>query len=200
MPHVGCVPLSRARFRRDLLLGVLLGCAACHMPTPGFDPPDEFAAARRALLSELRAEGITRCARAGGVGSVCRGRNSYGRTTARYAYVNEALPIGGGQTISQPYIVALMSAAPGAPRRRARARGRHRLAAIRPPCSPRSRREVYSIEIDPALADTARERLQRPGLQQRAGALAATASTVGKKPRHSTPSSSPRPRRAFPSG
>ena len=55
------------------------------------------------------------------------------------AYDDGPLPIGHGQTISQPYIVALMCELAGAAARRARARGRHRLAATRRPSSPSSR-------------------------------------------------------------
>ena len=45
----------------------------------------------------------------------------------RQAYLDRPLPIGYGQTISQPYIVALMTAAGAAGRGRPRARSRHRI-------------------------------------------------------------------------
>jgi protein-L-isoaspartate(D-aspartate) O-methyltransferase len=80
----------------------------------------------------------------------------------RHAYADHPLPIGGGQTISQPYIVAAMT----------------ELAGIRPDdrvlevgtgsgyqaaVLSRLAREVYTIEILPELAASARERLLRLG-------------------------------------
>lgn len=78
------------------------------------------------------------------------------------AYGDHPLPIGGGQTISQPYIVALMT----------------QLLAVRPSdrvleigtgsgyqaaVLGRLATAVYSIEIDPTLAETARQRLAALG-------------------------------------
>src|SRR5258708_557972 len=101
-----CRDRECAPFRPALLLVVLLGYAACHMHT--VDPPDGFAAARNALLEELRAEGISDARVLTALGGVPR--QDFVRPDDRaYAYVNEALPIDGGQTISQPYIVALMT-------------------------------------------------------------------------------------------
>lgn len=75
-------------------------------------------------------------------------------------YLDMPLPIGHGQTISQPYIVALMTdlldcRRPGAGGRR----GQHYQAAV----LSRLARQVHTIEIVPALAIACRERLARLG-------------------------------------
>ena len=76
----------------------------------------------------------------------------------RHAYVNSALPIGHGQTISQPYIVALMTdllnPAPD-----------HRVLEIGTGSGYQTAvmaelvRQVYSMEVIPELTMAARERL-----------------------------------------
>lgn len=81
---------------------------------------------------------------------------------AAFAYDDTPLPIGEGQTISQPYVVAVMLEA----------------ARIRPPDTvlevgagsgylaalmSRIARRVVAIERQPALADAARDRLSRMG-------------------------------------
>jgi protein-L-isoaspartate(D-aspartate) O-methyltransferase len=77
-----------------------------------------------------------------------------------FAYENEALPIGHGQTISQPYIVALMT---DLLELDAQANvleigtGSGYQSAILCQLA----RRVYSMEINPELAAEARERLQR---------------------------------------
>jgi protein-L-isoaspartate(D-aspartate) O-methyltransferase len=87
------------------------------------------------------------------------------------AYADQALPIPGGQTISQPYVVALMS-------QLLELRGDERVLEVGTGSGYQAAvltllaREVYSVEIDPQLADTARQRLQRLGYrnaQVRAG-------------------------------
>ena len=71
------------------------------------------------------------------------------------AYENRPLPIGYGQTISQPYIVALMTDLMLVKPDRRRARDRHRLRL--PGGDPRElARAVYSIEIVEPLALQAR--------------------------------------------
>jgi protein-L-isoaspartate(D-aspartate) O-methyltransferase len=78
------------------------------------------------------------------------------------AYSDEPLPIGGGQTISQPYIVAAMTAAIGL-------RGSERVLEIGTGCGYQAAVlsilscEVDSIEYRPELARSAAERLQRLG-------------------------------------
>jgi protein-L-isoaspartate(D-aspartate) O-methyltransferase len=74
------------------------------------------------------------------------------------AYADHPLPIGYGQTISQPYVVALMTQAAG-PHRRGRAldvgTGCGYQAAVLAELYP----EVYSIEIVQPLAEQAQQRL-----------------------------------------
>jgi len=81
----------------------------------------------------------------------------------REAYADSPLPIGSGQTISQPYIVALMTAALG-PRRRDRVleigTGSGYQAAILAYLA----RQVYTIERRPDLLVEAEERFRRLGL------------------------------------
>jgi protein-L-isoaspartate(D-aspartate) O-methyltransferase len=78
------------------------------------------------------------------------------------AYENHPLPIGHGQTISQPYIVALMTEAldlqPG-DRVLEIGTGSGYQAAVLAECGA----EVYSLEIVGALADEAQARLQATG-------------------------------------
>jgi protein-L-isoaspartate(D-aspartate) O-methyltransferase len=87
------------------------------------------------------------------------------------AYADEALPIGSGQTISQPYVVAYMS-------QLLELRGGERVLEIgtgsgyQAAILAKLAHQVYSIEIDPRLAASARERLERLGyenVQVRAG-------------------------------
>jgi protein-L-isoaspartate(D-aspartate) O-methyltransferase len=81
---------------------------------------------------------------------------------AAQAYEDSPLPIPGGQTISQPYIVALMAEAAGIlPDDRVLdvGTGSGYAAAVLSLLAE----DVYSIERDPDLAATARERLARLG-------------------------------------
>jgi len=83
-------------------------------------------------------------------------------TERRYAYQNRPLPIGYGQTISQPYIVALMTdLARVGPDAKALevGTGSGYQAAILAELAHR----VYTIEIIPELAVEAEQRLQRLG-------------------------------------
>jgi protein-L-isoaspartate(D-aspartate) O-methyltransferase len=80
------------------------------------------------------------------------------------AYADEPLAIGGGQTISQPYIVAAMTEA-------LRLSGSERVLEIGTGCGYQAAvlsllsREVYSVECRAELARSAAERLQRLGFQ-----------------------------------
>ncbi len=82
----------------------------------------------------------------------------------RRAYANRPLPIGYGQTISQPYIVALMTdlLSPGSDDAVLEiGTGSGYQAAV----LSRLVGEVYTIEIIPELASSARKRLARLGYQ-----------------------------------
>jgi protein-L-isoaspartate(D-aspartate) O-methyltransferase len=78
------------------------------------------------------------------------------------AYADEPLPIGYGQTISQPYIVAAMVASLGLT-------GSENVLEIGTGCGYQAAvvsllaREVHSVELLPDLAQSAAERLQRLG-------------------------------------
>lgn len=80
----------------------------------------------------------------------------------RAAYENRALPIGEGQTISQPLMVAIMLQA-------AELRGDERVLDVGAGSGYQAAllselaREVYAIEILPSLVDRARSILQRVG-------------------------------------
>ena len=79
------------------------------------------------------------------------------------AYDDTPLPLARGQTISQPYIVALMSEA-------LRLRGDERVLEIgtgsgyQTAVLARLARWVYSAELEPELASSVRERLDRLGI------------------------------------
>jgi len=78
------------------------------------------------------------------------------------AYIDSPLPIGEGQTISQPYIVALMTELLGL-------KGDEKVLEIGTGSGYQAAilaeivKEVYTIEILKPLADTARQRLQKLG-------------------------------------
>ena len=70
----------------------------------------------------------------------------------RFAWENTALPIGAGQTISQPVVVARMCEVLELRRGREGARRRHRLGLSRRRAGPARPREVWSIEREPRLS------------------------------------------------
>lgn len=72
--------------------------------------PDYWAQAQAALVADLRAKGITDERVLSALAHVPRQR-FVGDAQRHLAYVDNALSIGHGQTISQPYMVAAMSAA-----------------------------------------------------------------------------------------
>ncbi|HXR32729.1 MAG TPA: protein-L-isoaspartate(D-aspartate) O-methyltransferase [Verrucomicrobiae bacterium] len=78
------------------------------------------------------------------------------------AYTDEPLPIGGGQTISQPYIVAVMCAG-------LHLEGTEKVLEIGTGCGYQAAvlsclaREVHTVEYREELASGARDRLQRLG-------------------------------------
>lgn len=118
---------------------------------------------RRALLVDaLRAQGIADERVLAAIARVPR-EVFVEQPFADQAYANQALPIACGQTISQPYVVALMTEA-------LRVELRHRVleigtgsgyqtAVLSQLCS-----EIYTIERFRSLAETAGERFIRLGL------------------------------------
>jgi protein-L-isoaspartate(D-aspartate) O-methyltransferase len=118
---------------------------------------------RRAEMIEkqLRRRGITDAAVLGAMETVPRHEFVPGELRSR-AYEDAPLPIGAGQTISQPYIVAAMTAA-------LRLRPGHRVLEIGTGCGyqaavlSRLAKEIFTIECRAELAAAASERLTRLG-------------------------------------
>ena len=143
------------------LLG-LLSCAACSSTsTEQAGGGDEFAVARARLVDGLRAQGITDPRVLNAMALVPR--EEFVRSEDRpQAYRDQALPIAGGQTISQPYIVALMTQV-------LELHGNERVLEVGTGSGLQAAvlsvlvREVYSIEIDPQLAAAAEHRLRALG-------------------------------------
>jgi len=116
---------------------------------------------RAALVSTLRAGGIADARVLDAMGSVPRHEFLPVELRAR-AYENRALPIGRGQTISQPYVVAAMSEAlglTGAEKVLEIGTGSGYQAAVLSVLA----RSVYSVEIDPELTQAATLVLARLG-------------------------------------
>lgn len=120
-----------------------------------------FAAERAALVEVLRSEGIRDDAVLAAIASVPR--HEFVPPSERHrAYANRALPIGAGQTISQPFVVAAMTEALAL---RAGDRvlevgtGSGYQAAV----LSRLAAGVWSVEIDPGLSGRAARLLQRMG-------------------------------------
>jgi protein-L-isoaspartate(D-aspartate) O-methyltransferase len=128
-------------------------------------PPGEdnaFALQRRQMVqNQLRSRDITDAVVLKAMGHVAREEFVPARVREE-AYEDHPLPIGLGQTISQPYIVALMTQlARPTPECRALEVGvgsGYQAAILAELC-----KEVYGIEIICTLADAARERLNAMG-------------------------------------
>lgn len=119
---------------------------------------EEFARARRAMVDDqLAARGIRDERVLEAMAAVPRER-FVDEVSPAVAYADGPLPIGRGQTISQPYVVALMLAlaAPGPQDRLLEVgAGCGYVAAV----ASRLAREVIGIERHPDLADAARRHL-----------------------------------------
>ena len=125
-------------------------------------PPDPYANARaRMVRTQIEARGVADRRVLAAMATVPRHR-FVAPGLAPQAYDDRPLPIGHGQTISQPYIVAymteLLSLTPGA-----------RVLEVGTGCGYQAvvageiARQVYTIEIVKALADTARTTLAELG-------------------------------------
>jgi len=150
--------------------GILLCLLPC-LPVPGAMGADDYSSQRRSMVSEVRALAeLTR--RETGVQAISsRVLDALGRVPRHEfvpmarraeAYRNRPLPIGHGQTISQPYIVALMTemlATHPGDRVLEIGTGSGYQAAILASLGL----QVYSIEIIPDLGREASRRLARLG-------------------------------------
>lgn len=119
--------------------------------------------ARERLLAELRNQGISDERVLDAMTSIPR-EQFLPPELAGEAYLNEALPIGCGQTISQPFIVAYMTEKLGV-------EAGHDVLEIgtgsgyQAAILARLARHVYTIERHERLLEEARERLQSLGLE-----------------------------------
>ncbi|HTO07331.1 MAG TPA: protein-L-isoaspartate(D-aspartate) O-methyltransferase [Myxococcota bacterium] len=124
---------------------------------------DESASARRARMVEqqLAARGIADARVLAAMRALPR-HVFVSPDQAELAYQDRALPLGEGQTLSQPFVVALMLEA-------ARLAGPERVLEVGAGSGyvaallSRLAREVYAIELDPELAERARRRLAELG-------------------------------------
>jgi protein-L-isoaspartate(D-aspartate) O-methyltransferase len=122
---------------------------------------DEQAAARRALVEQLRSEGIRDERVLAALGRVPR-EAFVPAELGPSAYLNNALPIGHGQTISQPFVVALMTESLGL-------NGSEHVLEVGSGSGYQAAllaelaRSVVSVERVPALLDAARQALARTG-------------------------------------
>ncbi len=146
----------------------LLALLACGRPAPApaperspDRPPDGREAERSALVSELAGQGIRDERVLAALRRVPR-HEFVPESVRGLAYENHPLPIGEDQTISQPYIVALMTelaALTATSRVLEIGTGSGYQAAVLAELAG----EVYSIEIVEPLARTAAETLRRLG-------------------------------------
>ena len=148
--------------RRALFAGVAVA-ASCVDPTPSKDALDPTAVAQREQMvsRQLRKRDITDERVLAAMAAVPRHLFVPPDLRAQ-AYADQALPIGHGQTISQPYVVALMTqllALHGGERVLEIGTGSGYQAAVLSHLAG----AVYSIEIDPELADQARATLAAQG-------------------------------------
>jgi protein-L-isoaspartate(D-aspartate) O-methyltransferase len=145
-------------------LGMLVGCREGSVQPKSESSEDDWRAQRERMLAEqLAARGIRDERVLAAMRKVPRHRFVQA-SEASHAYEDRPLPIGHGQTISQPYIVAYMSQAlelSGDERVLDVGTGSGYQAAILGELA----REVWSIEIVAPLAASAGERLSALGYQ-----------------------------------
>jgi protein-L-isoaspartate(D-aspartate) O-methyltransferase len=142
-----------------LLLLSLSPCAAL-----AAEEPASFRQAREQMVrSQLERRGIADPATLQAMRRVPR-HHFVAESLAGEAYADRPLPIGYGQTISQPYIVAYMTqvVAPGPGRRILEIGTGSGYQAV---VLAATGAEVFSIEIIPELAGSAAERLRRLGFE-----------------------------------
>ena len=149
--------------RRVILFAFVMSLCAC-APPPSSPPPtaDAFTAQRQQMVVEqIRARDVRDAAVLRAMETVPRHEFVPADWLAQ-AYEDHPLPIGQGQTISQPYIVAAMTELAEIKRGDRVLEigtGSGYQAAILAALTD----QVYSVEIIPALAGSASERLKRLG-------------------------------------
>jgi protein-L-isoaspartate(D-aspartate) O-methyltransferase len=151
---------AASRRFRALLLALAAALAAGPAARPEV-PEDDLAAARHQMVEQIRARGVTDLAVLAALEAVPR--HLFVPADERgEAYADRPLPIGGGQTISQPYIVALMTSLlelrPGARVLEIGTGSGYQAAVL-----SRVAGEVYTIEILKPLAERARHTLEDLG-------------------------------------
>ncbi len=148
-----------------LILGILLELLAV-APTVGSGepPPDDAAARKRMVAEQLKARDITDPRVLAAMAKVPR-HLFVPPNLAPLAYGDHPLPIGSGQTISQPYIVALMSqwaeVAPGDKVLEVGTGSGYQAAVLAELTD-----KVFTIELLPELAKQAAEHLKTAGYPQ----------------------------------
>jgi protein-L-isoaspartate(D-aspartate) O-methyltransferase len=148
--------MRRAWRPRQDLTPMIFGGGSCSGAT------QDFAAARHEMVvRQIRSRGIISSGVLDAMASVPRHEFVPAAAQAS-AYCDEALPIGGGQTISQPYMVALMTNA-------LQLASTARVLEVGGGCGYQAAvlsllaQEVIVVELQPALASASRERLARLG-------------------------------------
>ena len=131
---------------------------------PGMTTSDKFSLARERMVAEqISARGVTDARVLDAMRRVPR-HEFVPEALRGEAYADHPLPIGGGQTISQPYIVAYMSAALAVPEGgrvlEIGAGSGYQTAVL---CAMGM--TVFSLEIVPELCDRARGTLARLGVE-----------------------------------
>lgn len=131
-------------------------------PSPSSEEPELFRQAREKLVETVEAYGVKDADVLKAMRSVPR-HKFVPEEYLQFAYDNTPLPIGHGQTISQPFIVAWMTEelelSPGDKVLEIGTGSGYQAAVL----AELGYVEVYSIEIVPELAESAAERLQSLG-------------------------------------
>jgi protein-L-isoaspartate(D-aspartate) O-methyltransferase len=144
-----------------LLLLATMACGVGCMAAPPQGDGDRLAGDRQRMVTEIRARGVTNSTVLAAMGSVPR-HLFIPEEERSNAYEDRPLPIGYDQTISQPYIVALMTSLLGLrPNSRVLEVGTG--SGYQAAVLSRLAGEVYSIEIVKPLGERARRTLEELG-------------------------------------
>ena len=151
------------RLGRDLaLLACAAALAACGCSPAGPPSGGSWEAARRRMVErQLEARGVRDGRVLAAMGRVPR-QEFVPERYREWAYEDGPLPIGRGQTISQPYLVAVMTEAVG-PRRGQRVLEVGTGSGYQTAVLAELAGEVYTVELLPELAAAAAARLARLG-------------------------------------